>query len=128
MSTTLPSGKVARLFPDYHARERDYFRRTGIFPIMHVMVMRRTLYERHPWLANSVYEAFVKAKAMALELLDDTAALKVTLPWLPSYLEETKAVMGADFWPYGVKENLATLRPMVDYAYHHGTAERALTV
>jgi 4,5-dihydroxyphthalate decarboxylase len=119
---------IGLLFPDYRRAEQEYYQRTGIFPIMHVVGIRRDLVERHPWLANSVYEAFVQAKAMALELLDDTAALKVTLPWLPAYLEETKAVMGADFWPYGVKENLATLRPMVDYAYRHGTAERALTV
>ena len=119
---------LALLFPDYRLAEAQYFRKTGIFPIMHVAVIRRALLDKHPWLANSVYEAFVRAKAMALELLEDVAALKVTLPWLGAYLDETKAVMGPDYWPYGVKENLPTLNAMLHFAHKHGTASRLLTV
>lgn len=119
---------VGLLFPDYRQAEEAYFRKTGIFPIMHVAVIRRELVERHPWLASSVYQAFVRAKAMALELLEDVAALKVTLPWLGAYLEETRSVMGPDFWPYGVRENLPTLNAMVHFAHKHGTASRLLTV
>ena len=119
---------IALLFPDYRRAEEAYYAKTKIFPIMHVLGIRRDLVEKHPWLANSVYEAFVRSKARALELLDDVAALKVTLPWLPAYLEETKAAMGADYWPYGLKENLPTLKAMVDYAYRHGTTTRLLKV
>lgn len=119
---------IGLLFPDYRRAEEQYFRKTGIFPIMHVAVIRRELVDRHPWLANSVYEAFVRAKAAALALLEDVAALKVTLPWLGAYLEETRAVMSADFWPYGVKENLPTLNAMVHFAHKHGTASRLLSV
>ena len=119
---------IALLFPDYRKVEEAYYRKTKIFPIMHVLGIRRDLVEQHPWLANSVYEAFVRAKRRALELLDDVAALKVTLPWLPAYLDETKAVMGDDYWPYGVKENLPTLEAMVRFAHKHGTTSRLLKV
>ena len=119
---------VGLLFPDYRRAEEQYFAKTGIFPIMHVAVIRRELVDRHPWLASSVYEAFVRAKALALAALEDVAALKVMLPWLGAYLEETKAVMGADYWPYGVAENLPTLQAMVHYAHKHGTASRPLAV
>lgn len=119
---------VARLFPDYKQVEQDYFRKTGIFPIMHVLGIRRDLVERHPWLANSVYGAFIKAKAMSLAALEDVAAVKAMLPWLGPHLEETRAVMGADFWPYGVEPNRATLEAMVRYAHRHGTADRELSV
>jgi len=119
---------VGLLFPDYRIAEQAYYKKTGIFPIMHVLGIRRDLVERHPWLANSVYEAFVKAKAAAQASLEDTAALKVLLPWLPAHLDETRALMGADYWPYGVQENLPTLRAMVDFAHRHGTAARALSV
>jgi 4,5-dihydroxyphthalate decarboxylase len=95
---------------------------------MHVLGIRRDLPNKFPWLANSVYEAFIKAKRAALTNLEDVAALKVTLPWLGAYLEETKALMGSDFWPYGVEDNLPTLRAMVHYAFRHGTADRELAV
>eukprot|EP01037_Dinobryon_pediforme_P023451 gene23451-24905_t len=118
--------RVARLFADYKAEEEAYFRRTGIFPIMHVVGIRRTLVEAHPWLANSVFEAFERAKKIALEHLRDTAAFKVTLPWLSANLSEAEAVMGHDFWPYGVEANLTTLRAMLDFAWRHGTLSREL--
>ena len=119
---------IALLFPEYRKAEEAYYTKTKIFPIMHVLGIRRDLVEQHPWLANSVYEAFVRSKRRALELLDDVAALKVTLPWLPAYLDETRALMGDDFWPYGVKENLPTLEAMVYYAHKHGTTDRLLKI
>jgi 4,5-dihydroxyphthalate decarboxylase len=119
---------VGLLFPDHRGAEEAYYRKTRIFPIMHVLGIRRDLVERHPWLANSVYEAFVRAKQRALDLLEDVAALKVMLPWLPAHLEETKAIMGPDFWPYGVEENRPTLEAMVHYAHKHGTASRKLAI
>lgn len=119
---------VARLFPNHKQIEKDYFRKTGIFPIMHVLGIRRDLVERHPWLANSVYDAFIKAKIISMTALEDIAALKAMLPWLGAHLEETHATMGPDFWPYGVEANRATLDAMVHFAHRHGTADRALTV
>jgi 4,5-dihydroxyphthalate decarboxylase len=112
---------LGRLFPRYRHAEEQYYAKTKIFPIMHVLGIRRDLVDKHPWLANSVYDAFIKAKAAALMNLEDVAALKVTLPWLGAYLEETKALMGSDFWPYGIEDNLPTLLAMFHYAYRHGT-------
>ena len=120
------SAPVRRLFENHRAVEEEYFRSTGIFPIMHVVGIRRTLVEAHPWLANSVFEAFERAKKIALEHLRDTAAFKVTLPWLSANLSEAEAVMGHDFWPYGVEANLTTLRAMLDFAWRHGTLSREL--
>lgn len=122
------NSKIGLLFPNYRQQEEAYYAKTRIFPIMHVLGIRRDLVDKHPWLANSVYEAFIRAKRRALELLDDVAALKVTLPWLPAYLDETRAVMGDDFWPYGVKENLPTLNAMVEFAHRHGTTNRLLKI
>lgn len=119
---------IARLFPDYKQVEQEYFVKTGIFPIMHVLGIRRDLVAQYPWLANSVYDAFIKSKARTIAALEDVAALKATLPWLGPHLEETRAVMGDDFWPYGVEPNLRTLNAMVGFAHRHGTADRSLTV
>lgn len=119
---------VRRLFPDYQAEEERYFQRTGIFPIMHLVGVRRELVQRHPWLANSLFSAFVEAKQIATRELEKIAALPVTLPWLGPMVERTRQVMGADFWPYGVQENRKTLDAVVDYAYRHGTTARKLEV
>lgn len=120
--------QLGRLFPNYKEAEQAYFKKTGIFPIMHVLGIRRDLVERHPWLANSVYDAFIKSKAASLAALEDIAALKVTLPWLGSHIEETRAVMGPDYWPYGIEPNRTTLDHMVRYAFRHGTADRELSI
>lgn len=120
--------QIARLFPDYQAVEADYFARTGVFPIMHMVGVRRELANRNPWLANSVYSAFVKAKDIAIARLENIAALPVTFPWMGPWLDKTRELMGHDFWPYGVAENRATLEAMLKYAHRHGTAERLLSV
>ena len=119
---------VTRLFPDYRTAERDYYRRTGIFPIMHVLGIRRRLAEQHPWLANAVYDAFCRARDIAVAAFSDTSALRVTLPWFAAELEETRAIMGEDFWPYGVEANRVTLDRMLDYACRHGTMTRRLAL
>jgi len=120
--------KVRRLFPDYWAEEERYFERTGIFPIMHLVGVRRELVQRHPWLANSLFSAFVEAKQLAMRELEKTAALPISLPWLGPMVERTRKVMGADFWPYGVQENRRTLEAVVAYAHRHGTTARRLEV
>jgi 4,5-dihydroxyphthalate decarboxylase len=119
---------IARLFPHYQAEEVAYFARTGIFPIMHMVGIRRDLLEANPWLANSVYSAFLAAKDIAVKELENIAALPITLPWMGPELDQTKEVMGHDFWPYGVQENLPTLSAMVKFAHRHGTADRLLAV
>jgi 4,5-dihydroxyphthalate decarboxylase len=103
------SRKVERLFPDYHARERDYFRRTGIFPIMHVMVMRRTLYEQHPWLASSIYKACQTAQSMSLVQARFSGALSYMLPWMHEQIEEMDELFGDDPWSNGLAKNRSTL-------------------
>ena len=119
---------VSRLFADLRAIEQDYFRRTGIFPIMHAVGIKRDLVERHPWLPASVYKAFAHAKRIAEQDLHEVAALKIMLPWLISEVQATQAVMGSDFWPYGVEANRKTLETMARYSYSQGLAVRQLPV
>ncbi len=119
---------IARLFPDYRARERDYFSRTGIFPIMHVVVIRKDVLERHRWLPDSLYKAFVAAKDRSVSRLAEFGVMHDTLPWLAAEVEETRAVMGEDYWPYGVEANRTTLEAMMRYVADHGLATRAPTL
>jgi|SRR5262245_26031080 len=119
---------VRRLFPDYRAAERDYYRRSGLFPIMHALGVRRDVLEQHPWLAASVYKAFAQAKRIADEDLAETTALKVGLPWVTAELDATRETMGEDFWPYGVEPNRRTLAAMARYSHEQGLAVRLLSV
>jgi 4,5-dihydroxyphthalate decarboxylase len=119
---------VRRLFPDYRTVERDYYRRTGIFPIMHAVGIKRELLDKHRWLAASVYKAFQHAKRLAEAEFAESAALKIGLPWINAEYEETSRVMGQDFWPYGVAENHKVLSTMARYSYEQGLAVRLLTV
>jgi 4,5-dihydroxyphthalate decarboxylase len=102
MSTGSP---VRRLFPDWRAAERAYFAKTQCFPIMHVVGIRRTLLAEHPWLAASVGQAFVQAKAHALANLRNLQAPKSMLPWLVAEFEDTRSAMSDDFWSYGIAAN-----------------------
>ena len=120
--------KVRRLFPDYRTAERDYYRRTGIFPIMHALGIRRDVYDNNRWLAASLFKAFLKAKRIADADLAETTALKIGLPWITAEYEATTEVMGADFWSYGVEANRKTLSTMARYSYEQGLAVRLLDV
>ncbi len=122
------TAQVVRLFPDYRAAEQDYFRRTRIFPIMHVVGVRRDLVDKYPWLPASVYKAFREAKALCLRRLDEIGALAITLPWVVAEAEATRALMGADYWPYGIEENRHVLETMTRYAYEQGLTSRQLAV
>jgi 4,5-dihydroxyphthalate decarboxylase len=108
---------IGWLFADPVAAAKDYFKRTGFFPIMHVLGIRRELAERHPWLPGAVFKAFVQAKALAVQRLADTAAPSVTLPFVEETLKDARAAMGEDFWSYGVEPN----RKVLDYflGQHH---------
>lgn len=114
------SPDVARLFPNFREVEKAYFRKTGIFPMMHVVGVRKTLLEAHPWLGSSLYKAFVQAKDLAYPELTQMAALKIALPWLGQEVEETVALMGKDFWAYGAKENRAALDAFLQYHHEQG--------
>jgi 4,5-dihydroxyphthalate decarboxylase len=119
-------GQVRRLFENFAAIERDYFRRTRIFPIMHTVVIRREIYERNRWISQSLFKAFRLAQQEVYDDLNETAALKVMLPWLPAYIEETQREMGTDFWPYGLQSNQHTLATFLRYSYEQGLSKRLL--
>jgi 4,5-dihydroxyphthalate decarboxylase len=117
---------VARLFPEFRRVEQEYFAKTGLFPIMHVLGLRRSLAQQHPWLAASLVKAFAQAKELALGELGDVTALAASLPWLPAEVEETRARMGADWWPYGVDANRHALETLTRYAHEQGVTRRRL--
>jgi 4,5-dihydroxyphthalate decarboxylase len=118
--------KVRRLFDDFVAVERDYYRRTHIFPIMHTVVIRRDVYERHPWVAQSLFKAFGAAQRETYADFDQTAAYKAMLPWLIAHVEDARREMGGDFWPYGLEPNRHVLATFLRYAVDQGLAKRAL--
>lgn len=130
-----PPGGVARhnpdigwLFPDPTVTAKDYYARTRIFPIMHVVGIRNALLEQHPWLAAAVLKAFSASKDYALERLSDTSATKVTLPFVEEQLKAAKELMGDDFWSYGVKPNLPTLETFLRHHHGQGLSKRLVTV
>jgi len=118
--------KVRRLFENYQAAEREYFQKTKIFPIMHVIAIRRDVYEENPWVAQSLFKAFTLAQREAYEDLRETAALKVMLPWLVWHTEETEKMLGRDFWPYGLEPNLDNLSTFLRYSFEQGLSKRQL--
>lgn len=115
---------VGRLFGDYIEAEKDYYRRTGIFPIMHMVGIRKSLVEEHPWLPVSVYKAFLKAKALAVKELNEICHLAVTLPWMVHHYNEARALMGEDYWPYGLEANRHTIETFARYHYDQGLSKR----
>ena len=120
------SGNVCRLFENYQAVEREYYSKTKIFPIMHTVVIRRDVYEKSPWIAQSLYKAFARAQQEAYKELYETGALNFMLPWLVQHVEETRALMGTDFWPYGLAPNAHTLATFLRYSFDQGLAKRLL--
>ena len=121
-----PNGRVKRLFENFAEIERDYFRRTRIFPVMHTVVIRRKTYEQNRWIAQSLFKAFRQAQKEAYEDLTETAALKVMLPWLPAHIEETRREMGDDFWSYGLEANRHILETFLRYSHEQGLSKRLL--
>lgn len=106
---------VQRLFPDFHTVEMDYYRRTRIFPIMHLVAIRRDVYEKHPFVATSLYQAMNEAKNIALEKMRHVGALRYMLPGMTAELDEIDATFGGDPWPYGIEPNRPTLEALVRY-------------
>jgi 4,5-dihydroxyphthalate decarboxylase len=118
---------VTRLFPDYKAKEKAYFKKTGRFPIMHLIAIRRALVEQHPWLPSSVYKAFEQAKNIALAEVRQMHVPIAALPWIEAEALETIELMGENYWPYGVAENIKDIEAMVNFSYDQGLAQRKLT-
>ncbi len=126
--STFDGVNVRRLFPDHVPVEKAYYTDTGIFPIMHVIAIRRELYESNRWIAMNLFQAFRDAQHLCYEGLKETAALKGMLPWFNAHVEETFALMGEDFWPYGVGTNRDTLDTFLRYHHEQGLSPRRLAV
>ena len=117
---------VRRLFPDPQAVEADHFRRTGIFPIMHVMILREETYYRHRWIAQSLYKALLDAKSVCMETIFKNDAIHSPLPWAGNHAAEIKQLMGTDFWPYGLAANHFAIDTFLRYAYEQGLTQHQL--
>jgi 4,5-dihydroxyphthalate decarboxylase len=115
---------VKRLFPDYVAREKEYYKRTKIFPIMHTVVIRRDVYAKNRWVAQALFKAFVASKQIALDMYAQTAAMSSMLPWSPAAAEEARAEMGDDWWPYGLAPNRHVLETFLRYHHEQGLSKR----
>jgi 4,5-dihydroxyphthalate decarboxylase len=124
----LANPNIGWLFDDPTAVAKDYFRRTGVFPIMHVAAIRKELAERHPWLPGALVKAFTQSKAAALQLLSDTSATKVTLPFVEEQLQAARETMGEDFWSYGVAPARKTLEAFVRTHHAQGLSSREVPV
>jgi 4,5-dihydroxyphthalate decarboxylase len=120
--------KVARLFPDFRKTERAYFEKTGIFPIMHAVAIRNSLIDQHPWLPKAVFDAYSKSKKLMYNHLNKMGWASISLPWVAQEIEETRALMGDNFWPYGIKPNRKALEALFQYSYEQGLASKKLTI
>jgi 4,5-dihydroxyphthalate decarboxylase len=119
---------LRRMFEDFESVEKDYYRRTKIFPIMHPVGVRRELYEKHPWIALNLYQAFSEAKRISQADLFETAALKIGLPWVVSSALSAQEVMGPDIFPYGVEASRPTLEAAIRYSMEQYMAVRPVTI
>jgi 4,5-dihydroxyphthalate decarboxylase len=119
---------VVRLFPNYREVERDYYKRTGIFPIMHLVVIRREVAEKNPFVATSLYEALVKSRRRALALMRATGALRYMMPWMTADLDEIDEVFGGDPWPDGIEPNRKTLEALVTYLHEQHLIAKPLPI
>ena len=118
---------VVRLFPDYQAMEEDYYRKTKVWPIMHIIAMRQQVLDEHPWVARNLYNAFLESKRRSVERLLDPAVSRYPLPWLPTYAAQMAELFDGDPFPYGVEENRPTWEMLLRYAHEQGIAHRLAT-
>jgi 4,5-dihydroxyphthalate decarboxylase len=115
---------VVRLFPDYIEMEKDYYDRTRVWPIMHIVAMRKRILDSDPWVARNLYNAFLESKRRSLERLLDPAVSRYPVPWLATYAREMSERFGSDLFPYGIEENRATWEQMALYTWQQGIAHR----
>jgi 4,5-dihydroxyphthalate decarboxylase len=128
IALTSPGSEVSHLFPNYRDVEEDYYRRTHVFPIMHLVVMRKDLYEENPWLGSSLFDAFVASRLQGIRRMGQVTGLAVALPWLESALHETRLLFGGDPFPYGIAKNAHTLAALVRFAFEQGIADKPLDI
>jgi 4,5-dihydroxyphthalate decarboxylase len=121
------SGEIVRLFEDPQAAETDWYRRTGVFPIMHVVCMRRDVFDAHPWTAMNLMKAFDEAKRRAIARAVDITAAHHPVPWAVEHARRMQALFGDDLWPYGIEANRPTLEAFTRWAFEQGVAHRAIT-
>jgi 4,5-dihydroxyphthalate decarboxylase len=122
------SGRIVQLFSESAAIEQRYFEHTGIFPIMHLVVLRADVHQRYPWAAANLLKAFTRAKDSSLARLLDPTAPHFPLPWGPERARAAESVFGPDLWPYGIEPNRSTLEAFLQYAYEQGLIGRRLEV
>ena len=120
-------GKIARLYPDYRQDEMAYHAQTGIYPIMHVIAIRRALFERYPWVAMNLFKAFDEAKCRSVERINDLTASRIPVPWAAAIANEFAANFGDDPFPYGLEENRKTLDAFCRFAHAQGVTAQRLT-
>ena len=118
------SKKVARLFPNYAEMEKDYYKRTKIYPIMHTVVIKREIYDRDPWVALNLYNALCRAKEHCYHHLTETGSPKASFAWLQPMIEEEKKIIGEDWYPYGIEQNRPTIEALLQYTHEHGLTDR----
>ena len=118
---------VERLFPDFVDMEQDYYDRTRVWPIMHIVAMRRAIIEAHPWVGRNLLNAFEESKRRSVERLLDPAVSRYTVPWLSSYARRQRDRFGADLFPYGIEPNRPTWEQMALYTWQQGIAHRQFT-
>jgi 4,5-dihydroxyphthalate decarboxylase len=118
---------IERLFPDYLEMEEEYYERTRIWPIMHIIALKKHLLEDNPWIARNLYNAFEKSKNRSLERLLDPAVSRYPLPWLATYARRMRTLFDGDTFPFGIEKNRATFEQMMLYTYQQGIAQRHMT-
>jgi 4,5-dihydroxyphthalate decarboxylase len=124
----VPGGAVVRLFPDYRAEEERIFKKTGIFPIMHLITIRRTVFEQHPWVAMNLFKMFDEARRRCFNRMRDFTCARIPLPWAAAMVDEIAADFGPDPYPYGIEESRRTLEAFCRYADEQGVTHRRMTV
>lgn len=122
------SPNVARLFPNYRDIERAYFRKTGIFPMMHTLVVQEDLYQANPWIGESLFKAFEAAKAWCLKEMRFSGTMRYTLPWLFDDIDEMDGIFGPDPWPYGLEPNRVPLEALVQYLVEQGFMQKPVPI
>ena len=121
-------GAIGRLFPDSAEAEREYYKETGVFPIMHLVVIRRDVAAAHPWLATNLYRAFEVAKRRFFARVVDIAASRLPIPWIDDHLASVRRILGDDPWPYGVEPNRVALEALLRYSREQGLLAGDITV
>jgi 4,5-dihydroxyphthalate decarboxylase len=122
------ASNVGRLFADTRTVEQAYYKKSGVYPLMHAVGIRNSLVEQHPRMARAVFDAFLKAKAMAIADLQKLAAFSVTLPWVEAEYRATQGVLGKDIWPYGLEENRKAIETLCRYLHEQGFTTRQMLV